>query len=170
MAFRPQVGRSLRRQALHDMTRLDKITAIFLFILSALIIWETSKMELYAEFGPGYGFLPFWLGVLLAILSIVLYVEAWRRPAADDAASPFPPRPALQVVTIALVLVAVFAFVLEIVGYLVDTLAFTFIMLTVVEKETWRHAAIFSVAFTVALYVLFQLWLGIRLPKNMFGF
>ncbi len=152
------------------MRRLDKLTAIFLFIFSVLIILETTKMQLYAEFGPGYGFLPFWLGVLLAVLSVLLYVEAWRRSGTEDNPHPFPPRAALQIVAVALVLVTVFALLLEIVGYLVDTLAFTFIMLTVVEKEKWRSATLFSVAFTLALYLLFQVWLGIRLPKNVFGF
>ena len=43
-----------------------------------------------ATFGPGSGFLPFWLGVLLAVLATILFVSAWRRQATGRKTRLFP--------------------------------------------------------------------------------
>ena len=66
------------------MKKAEMITGVFLLILSGLVIWEASQMPPPASFAPGAGFLPFWLGVLLAVLATILFVSAWRRPATEN--------------------------------------------------------------------------------------
>ncbi len=152
------------------MRKADLITAIVLLIFSAFVVYESSKMTLFVEFAPGYGFFPFWLGILMAILSILLFVDAWRRPAAKDELAPFPSQQAFINVVIILASLGVYAFLMEIIGYVLDTLVLVGLLLGVVEKEKWQTTLIVAVVITAALYVIFQVLLGVNLPKGIFGF
>jgi len=152
------------------MRKADLITAIVLLLFSAFVIWESSGMDLYVEFAPGYGFLPFWLGILMAILSILLFVDAWRRPAARDEPAPFPSRQALINIVLILIGLGMYAFLMEIAGYILDTVLLVLLLLGVVEKEKWATTLIVAVVITAALYVIFQVLLGVNLPKGIFGF
>ncbi len=152
------------------MKKADQITAIVLLLFSAFIIEESSRMTLFVEFAPGYGFFPFWLGVLMAILSIMLLVDALRRPdAADDVAS-FPSKPVLINVILIMASLGLYAFLMEIAGYILDTLVLAVLLLGVVEREKPRTTLIAAVSMTAALYVIFQLILGVSLPKGILGF
>ncbi len=152
------------------MKKADQITAIVLLLFSAFVIEESSRMALYTEFAPSYGFFPFWLGILMAILSIMLFVDARRRPDALDENAPFPNRAAFINVVLILASLGLYAFLMEIVGYLIDTLILASILLGVVERENWRKTLLVAVAITGALYVIFQILLGVTLPKSVLGF
>lgn len=152
------------------MKKTDRITAIVILVFSALVIFESGKMPQMVEFAPGYGFFPFWLGVIMAVLSILLFVESYRRPAEEDEPQPFPARKAMLAVVAMLVILVVYVATLEILGYVIGTIAAVLAMLILLEREPWKKAAIFAVAFTAGLYVVFHVALGIPVPTNILGF
>lgn len=153
-----------------QMKKADQITAIVLLIFSALVVEESSKMTLFVEFAPGYGFLPMVLGILMGVLSIGLFIDAYRRPASADELAPLPSLPVLINVAVILGGLGLYAFLLEIAGYIVDTLLLVVLLLGVVERERWQVTFLVAVIMTAALYLIFQVLLGVSLPKNALGF
>ncbi len=121
-------------------------------------------------FGPGAGFLPFWLGAAMAILSIILLVNATREPASASGRSPFPTGWALLPLLETAGALAAFILLLETLGFLVATALLTAFLLRVVEREPWLTTGLVAVANAAGLYVVFQILLGVSLPKNIFGF
>jgi len=80
------------------MRRADQITGIFMLTFSCIVAYASWQMPQRVEFGPGMGFLPFWLGVLMAVLSALLLIDASMRKHAS-AGNPFPaPHALLNVV------------------------------------------------------------------------
>ena len=153
------------------MKKADLITGIVLLLLSGLVIGEALRMPPSASFGPGAGFLPFWIGVILAVLALLLLASAWtRKMTQKDTASPFPGKKALLAIAGVLGGLAAYIFLIEVLGFLVDTFLYVAFLLGVVERERWQMTV--SVAFftTFGLYLIFQVLLRIGLPKNMFGF
>ena len=153
------------------MKKAEMITGIVLLVLSGLVIWGADQMPPSSSFGPGAGFLPLWLGILLAVLATILFVTAWRRQATEkDAQSVFPGKQALFAIAAVLVGLAVYIFLIETLGYLVDTFLLIVFLMKAVEREKWPLTLIIAVATTAALFITFQILLKITLPSNMFGF
>jgi putative tricarboxylic transport membrane protein len=153
------------------MKKADMITGVVLLALSGFVIQETWRMPSSATFGPSAGFLPFWLGIILALFAAILFVSAWRRPATEkDNNSIFPGKEALLAITLVLVSLAVYILLIEVLGYLVDTFLFIVFLMKAVEREKWPLTLMVSVGTTAVLFLTFQFLLQITLPSNMFGF
>jgi putative tricarboxylic transport membrane protein len=153
------------------MKKAEMITGLVLLILSGLIIWQALEMPPSATFGPGAGFLPFWLGVLLAVLATILFVSAWRSQATGKESAPlFPGKQAMFAITLVLVGLAVYILLIDVFGYLADTFLFVMFLMKVVEREKWPLSLMVAVGTTAGLFITFQVLLKIALPSNMFGF
>ena len=153
------------------MKKADMITGVVLLALSGFVIQETWRMPASATFGPGPAFLPFWLGVLLAVFATILLVSAWRSQATEkDNNSIFPGKQALFAIVLVLVGLAGYILLIEVLGYLVDTLLFIVFLMKAVEREKWPLTLMVAVGTTAALFITFQFLLQITLPSNMFGF
>lgn len=61
------------------MEKADLITGIVLLALFGYVIQEAWRTPQSGTFGPGAGFLPFWVGVILAFLALLLLTSAWTR-------------------------------------------------------------------------------------------
>ena len=62
------------------MRVLDSMTAALLMLLSAIVIYDALRLGFgWGAEGPQSGFFPFWLAVLLALVSIVLFLQALRK-------------------------------------------------------------------------------------------
>jgi len=139
-------------------------------IFSIVLMEESRRMPQSATFGPGVGFLPFWLGVLMALLSIVLIIKAGRGPRDPKTRRIFPSWKALVTLAAILAGLAVYILLLDVLGFLVDTALYSAFLLGVVERERWPKALGVAVLNSGGLYLIFRMLLGVSLPKNMFGF
>lgn len=137
--------------------------------LSGYVIWESWMMPASATFGPGSGFLPLWLGVLMAGLSVILLAGAWFRKPAGDEQPPFPAGRALLRVVAVIAGLGVYISLMEILGFALNTFLFVAYLMMAVERERAKLALLVAVATTAGLYIIFQVLLGITLPKSVFG-
>jgi putative tricarboxylic transport membrane protein len=152
------------------MRKADLITGIVLLVLAGYVIDQAWRMPPSATFGPGSGFLPFWLGIILAGLSMFLIAKASLGPKISGDRSPFPGAAGLFAVSKVLGGLALFTVFMETLGFLVNTFGFVAYLMKVVESERWPMTILISLLTTAGLYTVFQILLGITLPKNMFGF
>jgi putative tricarboxylic transport membrane protein len=153
------------------MKKAEMITGVFLLALSGFVIWKALDMPPSSSFGPGAGFLPFWLGVLLAVLATILFVSSWRRLATEKDSEPvFPGKQALFAIASVLVGLAGYILLIEVLGYLVDTFLLIVFLMKAVEREKWPLTLMIAVATTASLFIIFQILLQITLPSNIFGF
>jgi len=131
---------------------------------------ESWRMPPSATFGPGAGFLPFWLGALMALLSILLLVNAFRSSVKPPTKPVFPSGRTLLSLGAVIAGLTVYILTLEILGFLVGTALLTGYLLGFVEREKWYTTVLVAVLNSAGLYVVFQVLLGVNLPANRFGF
>jgi putative tricarboxylic transport membrane protein len=152
------------------MRRADQVTGIIVLIFSSVLMEGSRRLPPSATFGPGAGFLPFWLGALLALLSILLIVNAFRRPVVSATKRIFPSGRVLLTLGAAIAGLAVYILTLEILGFLVGTGLLTAFLLGFVGREKWYTTILVAVLNAAGLYLVFQVLLGVNLPANRFGF
>jgi putative tricarboxylic transport membrane protein len=152
------------------MRKADRITGIITLIFSGYVIAASSGMSRQGQsFGPGVGFLPFWLGVVMAILSVLLVLKSGKLPAGETKKI-FPARGPLLSIAAVMAGLAVYILLIEVLGFLVDTFLFVVFLLGGVEREKLRMALPVAILTSGALYIIFCVLLEVTLPKNMFGF
>ena len=162
----------IKRDMLKILRPRDFAVAAFLFVLSALAMWEASRLGIGEWSHPGPGFVPFYLGLILALVSLGLLLQGARcgkdaKPAEE--APPLVEAPNGQrkrrKVLWTLGALAAYAFSLEPAGYLLATFLFLLFLFRVVEPRRWRAALGGSFAAATLTYALFYL-LRVRLPSG----
>jgi putative tricarboxylic transport membrane protein len=152
------------------MRRADRITGVTVLVFSLAVMEGSRRLPPSATFGPGAGFLPLWLGVLMAVLCVLLIIQASRRPVLD-ATRPLVPNPRVLVaVGAAAGGLAAYILLLERLGFLLATALLSAFLLGVVERERWPVTVLVAALNSIALYVIFQVLLGVNLPKGRLGF
>jgi putative tricarboxylic transport membrane protein len=126
----------------------------------------------YWRTGPGPGFFPLWLGVLLCVLA-VLWARQVLRPATSDAEPESTPEegPA-QRRQAALVLAGLVVLVplLDLLGYQLSMFLFVLYVLLVVSRRKPLGALVLAALAGFGVYALFANVLQVYLPTASLGF
>jgi len=152
------------------MSKADRISGIFWFVFAVIVSIESRRMGMGTLHRPGPGFLFFWAGILLAIMSLIILMRAWITQ--KDAGAEGFIFGGQNVWKIVMVLVSVFlyALLMEALGFIVVTLLLFLFILGIVEKKGWVLTILTSLAVTVASYLIFETGLQSQLPKGLLRF
>jgi hypothetical protein len=115
---------------------------------------------------PGPGFLPFGLAVILIALSIALIASQWKKGSGKALFWPERTwvRPLLGTIAFAL-----YAFLIDLIGFLPTTFIFLILWMWIIEGISWRQIATVSIGVTVVLYMIFGYFLEVPLPGGIFS-
>ena len=111
---------------------------------------------------PQPGFFPFLGGAVIVALSLALQVQALRGHSSGGQAFGEMRRPAILVIGM-----AVYAAVLDPLGYVISTVFIGALILRVLGVTSWRVLAVTSVLLAVGTYAVFDRLLGVELPAGV---
>jgi putative tricarboxylic transport membrane protein len=150
------------------MRRADQVSGALLLVFGAGFAAGARQYPYWAPTGPGSGFLPFWLGLVMAALATFLLVGATRRP---DAGPPWlPGGRALLRLVIVIVATAAFVWLLPVLGMTLATFLFLFGILRFLEGHGWLATAGVAIAASAANWLIFIFWLNVPFPVGILGF
>ena len=150
------------------MKRIDRIGGIFFILLAGLVIWQSVSIPMGRLNQPGPGFLPFWVAVVLALLSVFLWLEAGlRKISSAKVPSSSGERRWINLLWTAASLLA-YGFLLEIAGFIVCTLFLLFFLLRFIGQQKWWVAFTGSILTTLISHAVFRLALKVQLPAGLF--
>lgn len=149
------------------MKRYERLTAMVVVAGGVLImIYSWHSLKLGSIQIPDAGLLPFLSGMGLAVLGIIWAVMlqmAREDPKPGSESKPLWHRPLLS-----LLLMVIYAWAMETVGYVTSTVLFMIAWQQVIEREKWGKTMIISVLATIAMYALFVLFLKVPIPQELF--
>ena len=143
----------------------DRVSGLFWLAVALFAAAQGLSLGLGGLHHPGPGFFPFWGGVVLGLLSILLVV---RSPTQDaTGATRLRPDDARPVVAAGAVLG--YLLLLEMLGFVPVTFLFLLLLFRL-EQRSWTFSAVSAGAGAGGSYALFQLWLKTQLPTGPLGF
>jgi putative tricarboxylic transport membrane protein len=145
----------------------DGWCGIFCFTFGALLCYAASRLGVGSATDPGSGFIFFWSGLIMALLSLALFVESVRELSGEIR---YVARTNWAKIVLVLSSLVLYALFFERLGFVLSTFLLMSFLLTATDAKGWPR--IIGVAGAVALvsFAMFELWLKIRMPKGIFDF
>jgi hypothetical protein len=142
------------------------IGGVGVFLLGAatlLLAWQTLPYE--GEFGPGPGFVPVWLGVVLMACAVPVIISDLTAKATTKPLFVPETRKCAQVLGL---VVAVFL-ALPLLGFPLGLALITGGGMRLMGRHRWASCLLTVIGTAICIQVLFGHWLGIPLPKGALG-
>jgi putative tricarboxylic transport membrane protein len=138
-----------------------------MLLVAAAALHESTRLPFGTPRNPGPGFVPWWAGVTLAGLSLILVGQGFRarrgggvgRNEDRDSAE-------WQRVVGLIVVLGLYVLALEPLGYPICTFLLVLAMLRPATLRAGVSAVGLAVIFSGASYVLFAVWLKVPLPPG----
>ncbi len=145
-------------------------SAVFLLAVGALFSFEARTLKIGRIVQPGPGFFPFWLGLALMLLSLMLLLQCMRgKIIVETDGTPLWKGLQWPKVIFLLGVLLLYALFLESLGYLLATFLLMFFLFRGIETQKWSVVIAGSVVTSLFTYILFRLWLQVQLPLGLWG-
>jgi hypothetical protein len=152
------------------MRRADRIFGVIGLGLSLWCYLESTKFTYMARFTPGPGFMPFWVAVVLALLSgYLIYNSITREPSKRDEKKILPGAHALRRVATILLLLFGVKFSMPVLGFPLTLAVFTAVILLILERYSIVKCIGYGVAYAAATWFIFEYLLSMGFPKGWLG-
>ena len=142
----------------------DLVSGVFWLAVAIFAAVQGLALKLGSLHHPGPGFFPFWGGVVLGLLSVVLIVGSFRRGVVGSRLRPESSKPLVVIGAL-----LAYLLLLESLGFVAVTFLFLLLLFRL-ERRSWTFSAVSAGAGAFASYVMFQLWLKTQLPTGPLGF
>jgi len=146
----------------------DVISGAVLAALGVFIITQALAWDYYTLDGPGPGFFPFWYGVAMVVLSLLLVLNAARVDSdGDKAGVDWPGTGRAMTVWLAF---ALSVGLMDFLGFLISFALLAFFLVAVIFRRPFTTAAVVAVVSALAFHLIFPVALSVSLPTGPFGF
>ncbi|MCS6763033.1 MAG: tripartite tricarboxylate transporter TctB family protein [Candidatus Protistobacter heckmanni] len=126
--------------------------------LAFSFIARTYSMGTTAKMGPGY--FPFWLGILLAILGVIVLGVAMSPKTAEDEMDKWDVKSVLWITGS----VTLFGLLLKPLGLILSLIALVFVSAMASHEFQWKGTVVNAILLVVLAYVAFVWGLGLQFP------
>jgi putative tricarboxylic transport membrane protein len=152
------------------MKKADRIFGVIGLGLSLWCYLESTRLTYKTEFTPGPGFMPFWVGVVLALLSCYLLFDSFiRKPSGKDDAKLLPTTHALLRVGAILLSLVIATAVMSYLGFPLTLVLLTMAILRFLERYSVVKSVGYGIAYAVVTWFIFEYILSMGFPKGFLG-
>lgn len=147
------------------MKNNDRITSLLLALLGLYVAFEGYSLKLGSLQNPKPGFTVLWAGIILAGLSLSLFIKTFRSPEAIGI-SPWKGvqwQKGLKII----VYLIIYVFVFHWLGFLISTFTLLLLLFKSLESQRWSIALLLSVVTTILCFFIFGYFLELRFPQGI---
>lgn len=152
------------------MRSADRIAAAALLALAAAFAANALVRHDYwtRQEGPGPGFLPFWLGLGMALLALAMLIRAFKQK--DPGVAWAPRGAALRHVLVVLGATVAFVALLNVLGMAISSVLFLAFVMRYMDRTPWPVTAAVALGAAGAIWLIFAYWLRVPFPPGPLGF
>jgi putative tricarboxylic transport membrane protein len=150
------------------MGKRGRIEALLWALFGLYVMYQGFLLKLGTARAPKPGFMIFWVGVAIVILSGLFFIEAVRTPDRDHE----PLWRGVGWFRGAKLLAALFLYVsvFKFLGFIVSTFLLLVYMFKGLEPQSWPSALLLSAATVAICYLVFGVFLELQFPPGVLSF
>ena len=150
------------------MSNPDRFSSIACLVGGAMTALWSLKYGFGSFSEPGVGFITFFAGAILALLSLLLLFSSFREEESAGLRALWAGLDVKKVVYVLALLVA-YTLLLRPGGFLLCTSVLLFLLFRVKGSYGVWATFLVSLSVTAVSYLLFQVWLQVQLPRGILG-
>ena len=139
--------------------------ALVLTVLGVVILTISLAYGFGTFRRPGPGLYPFFIGVSIFIFSAVLLISEFRSPRS----APLFGTGGIQTFLLMTATFCLWIAVMPFLGYVIVTLLATYAFCKIMRLEGWWKPLALSAGTALFIYLMFDYWLYIDLPRGILG-
>jgi putative tricarboxylic transport membrane protein len=145
--------------------RADIISVVVWITLGVVVLKDSLKLSYLAEYGPGAGFLPFWLGVAIIIGAVGIVLESlFLRTGGEKLI--LPSKIAGRQLVLVIVALLGFVFLIERAGFSLSVGLLFLFLLGVVEHRGWFFSLVMAGVSGGIFWFIFERLFQMNLPAG----
>ena len=148
---------------------LEIAVSVFFLVMAAIVIYDSNRLGVLWQVneGPASGYFPFYIAVLMSIASVANLLNAilGKTEGGDDT---FVSVPAFKRVLAVLIPAIVYVAAMQFIGIYVASAIFIFSFMIILGREPVLKAIAVAVGVPLALFMMFEVWFLVPLPKGPF--
>ncbi|MFQ5803725.1 MAG: tripartite tricarboxylate transporter TctB family protein [Candidatus Methylomirabilales bacterium] len=151
------------------MRRAELACALGLVAFAGIFAWYAQELPIgWVEGeGPGGGFFPFWLSVIMGTVAVAVGVQEFLRGSAPRLADKrFFAEGGLRQILLIAIPGLVMVTLIDVISTYLAAMIFLFYYTRGIGKHSWPIVILVSVAVPIGIFLLFEKFLLIPLPKG----
>lgn len=145
--------------------KADIVVALILAGIGGIVIMDSLRLGMgWTEYGPDSGYFPFYIGLAMVISSVGTIILTLRRRSSSEGS--FVERAQLRDVMKVLIPTTLFVVMIGFIGIYVSSVLFIGAFMRWLGRFPWTTIAMVSIGVPVALFMLFEIWFLVPLPKG----
>lgn len=144
---------------------VDAVVAVLVLIMGGIVIYGSRKLgSEWTTDGPGAGYFPFYIGVILVISGIGVLYQALAGK--EKSTEVFVDREQLGRVFSVLIPAAVYVGAIQLIGIYVASALYIALFMIILGKYSVLKSAIIGVAVNTLFFMMFEVWFKVPLHKG----
>ena len=148
---------------------VDAVTAIVIFLMGAVVIWDSWRLGAqWGADGPEAGYFPFYIGLILCVVSAINLFAALKDGGGDSFVSTSSIKMIMSVMIPTIIYVGLIGGVgpVPALGIYVASAIFIALFMKWLGKYAWPITLGVSIGVPVVFFLLFEVWFKVPLPKG----
>jgi putative tricarboxylic transport membrane protein len=143
----------------------DLAGGLVVLLFGIAIVFFSSQLPYKSEYGPGPGFLPLWLGIVLIGSAVFVLLNILRKQVKVDAFF----KTGTKQSAMMFILIFISFLLLPLLGFAVGLAFFSGLTMRVMGKHSWMACGLTAVGIAIGVHFVFGQWLHIPLPAGIVG-
>ncbi|MEK9801864.1 MAG: tripartite tricarboxylate transporter TctB family protein [Curvibacter sp.] len=146
---------------------VDAVVAVLVLIMGGIVIYGSRKLgSEWTTDGPGAGYFPFYIGIILCISGVGVLYQALAGK--EKNTEVFVDREQLGRVFSVLIPAAVYVGFIQLIGIYVASALYIALFMIILGKYSWIKSVIIGLAVNTLFFMMFEVWFKVPLHKGAF--
>jgi putative tricarboxylic transport membrane protein len=147
-------------------SRTMEIAMALLFLVFGIVVsWDSYRLGArWGSDGPQAGYFPFYIGLIIIVCSVITLFQAFAIGAARNTV--FVLRGQLKMVVLVMVPTIVYVGLIHWLGIYVASTIYIALFMWWLGKYPWTRYVPVSAGVNVVLFLMFEVWFKVPLPKG----